>query len=108
MKLQVFAIRDIKGEYYFHPMYSENTQTALREFSDLINGKDNRFAAHPEDYMFFHLGEWDNKTGVITYKKEPSSLGIGIDFAKNKPVLPEIKEFKREEVHAEVTNNGSE
>lgn len=60
--LGMFTIFDSKAEAYLQPFFSENAETAKREFGAAVNGEGN-FAQFAEDYALFELGEFSQEFG---------------------------------------------
>lgn len=80
MKTKVFSVYDSKAEMYLKPMHLNTTAEALRAFQDAVNNQETSMYHHPEDYTLFHLGEWDNSTGVYKNNQTPVSLGVAVEF----------------------------
>lgn len=60
----VFTIYDSKGDVYTLPSFSQNIETARREFRTQINSPDAGYLyEYAEDYTLFYLGEYDRTTG---------------------------------------------
>ena len=66
MKLQIFAVFDVKAEVYSSPSFLPNRGLALRSLSDIVADPSTGISQHPEDYSLYKLGEFDNVSGVIT------------------------------------------
>lgn len=76
---KIFSVRDLKAEAYLQPFFSANTNTATRAFQDACRQADSPFAKHPEDYMLFELGLFDDVSGEVE-SITPKALGIGTEF----------------------------
>lgn len=79
-KLQIFTVRDSKAEAFMSPFFMQANGQAIRAFADSVNGQNEQFSKHPEDYSLWHLGSYDEATGVITCLDVPVCLGKGVDF----------------------------
>ena len=77
MELQICSIRDSKAEAHLNPMFFQSTPQAVRSFSDAVNDPQTDFSKHPEDYMLFHLGSFDPRTGRIELLTQPLALISG-------------------------------
>lgn len=66
MKLMMFSVYDEKAEIYNKPFHFPNMETMKRTMIDLVMKKDNDVGKHPEDYLCFCIGEFDEDTGVLT------------------------------------------
>lgn len=67
MKYQIFTVKDLAVGAFGRPMFMQSSGQALRSFSDEVNraADDNQMFKHPEDFSLFHLGSWDEETGVF-------------------------------------------
>lgn len=63
--LQVLAIRDRQLNGYMQPFTAHTVGLGLRAFSDLVNANDSEMHKHPEDYELYHVGEFDEQTGIL-------------------------------------------
>ena len=79
-KLQVFTVRDTKAEAYMAPFFMQARGQAIRAFVDSVNGQNEQFSKHPEDYSLWHLGSYDENTAVFDLLPTAECLGKGIDF----------------------------
>lgn len=80
MKLVIVAVRDSAVDAFMQPFFVHHTGAAVRGFQDEVNRKDSPFAAHPEDYVLFELGAFDDSTGSVTMIEQPRQLARGVDF----------------------------
>jgi len=62
---QIFAIRDAKAEAFHTPFYAPTQGAAIRTISDYANEKGSPLNNHPEDYMLFQLGAYNELSGEI-------------------------------------------
>lgn len=65
MNMQMFAILDAVAQHHTQPFCSTNSATASREFANTINEKGTKFFTNPEDYSLYHIGQYDQDTGVL-------------------------------------------
>lgn len=79
-KLIICAIHDTKAEAYMNPFYMRSDAEAIRAFGDAIEKGDTPLTQHPEDFVLYHLGEFDQTTAAIHY--EYKALASGVDFKK--------------------------
>ena len=61
----MFSIYDSKAKSYLPPFHMPNDDMALRVFQDCVSDPNHAFGKHPEDYTLFHLGSFDDETGII-------------------------------------------
>jgi hypothetical protein len=64
-KLNVYAIRDTKTEAYARPFYLQNDDVMKRALINSIADEQSLFHTNTEDFQCFHLGTFDEKTGII-------------------------------------------
>ena len=60
---------------------------AVRSFIDEVNNRESAMCAHPEDYVLFHLADYDDETGEFS----PTERGI-VSLARGKDVQRDAKE----------------
>lgn len=65
--LQVCAIRDVAVNAFNRPFFVQSLGLACRVFEDEVrrSSPDNPMTAHPADFALFHLGEFDEESGVF-------------------------------------------
>lgn len=71
-KLQLFAIRDRVVGSYHRPFTAANEFEAQRMVLSVMQNDDNQLHHHPDDFSLYHLGEYDQITGVINAFVEPT------------------------------------
>lgn len=81
MKLTICSIQDTRAAAWMNPMFFQSAQQAIRSFEDAVNQKDSEFGRHPEDYILFRLGEFDQRTGEIELEG-PESLVLGSNLQR--------------------------
>lgn len=80
MIIKAFAIRDTKADAYMQPFFCATNGMAVRAFKDGVNDDKSPFFKHPEDYVLFELGTYDDSSGVLSSLSSPVSLGVGIEY----------------------------
>jgi hypothetical protein len=69
MSKQLYSLYDSKSETWSASPFAHNARgDAIRAFADAVNTKDQKsvLSAHPEDFTLFYVGDYDEKTGVVT------------------------------------------
>lgn len=79
MKMEIFSIYDSVSHVYNQPFFLINKGAALRQFKNMCQDPDTQISLNPSDFTLYHLGSWDN-TKCTMDKKDPKSLGNGIEF----------------------------
>lgn len=90
-RLQVLAVRDRAADVYGRPFFTPSLGTAIRSFSDHLNGKeDSEMVKHPEDFDLYHLAVFDDETGQFECLSQPKMIAIGKDTAIPRPKTAEM------------------
>lgn len=83
MKTNLFCVFDSAADRFTEPWPAPTVELALRRFRHTVNQEGNDIAMFPEDYTLFHIGEFDQETGLIEAFPSPRSLGVAITFKEN-------------------------
>lgn len=86
MKIKMFTVYDIKAKSYLPPFYMQSTGQAMRTFEDTVNDPDHAFGKHPEDYVIFEVGTFDDQSCTFELHKSPITLAKAIELI-NQPDL---------------------
>lgn len=72
----VVAVRDSAANAFARPFVVPTPGMAIRSFTDEVNRRDeaNSMFKHPDDYVLFELGSFDDESGVITSLPSPRQL----------------------------------
>ena len=65
MNLLLYVIRDSVSGVYDRPMTSRSEGEMMRSFGDIAADKKHPIGAHPEHYSLWHVGLYNDNTGVI-------------------------------------------
>ncbi len=87
MKLLVFAVFDAAAEAFLTPMFFNTKGEAIRTFADACNAEDHQFRRHADDYTLFHLGMYDQSTGLLEALATPDSMGLALQFIEKLEVV---------------------
>lgn len=80
MIIQIFSVFDSKAAAFTQPFFSHNLVTGIRAFSDVCQDASHTFAKHPEDFSLFHLGSFDDQSGLLEPFAAPENLGLARQF----------------------------
>ena len=83
MKLNVYSVKDVKVAF-LQPFFMQNNALAHRAFVSTINTPGNPIAQYPQDHELWHIGTFDDETGLLTPCK-PQLLFLGSDLKEVKP-----------------------
>ena len=72
MKTKLYVIRDIQANRDLNIMQREKDEVAIRDFTRMcsaVPSQDNPFAATPEDYTLYRVGEYDDEIGTGNFEE---------------------------------------
>lgn len=101
MELKIYSIYDKAAKAFTQPFFMHNKGLAIRAFSDNVNSEqENNISKHPEQFLLYEMGQWDDVTGVIIpYSDDKRELlGTGLDFkqeTETTDLINEIRELKK-------------
>lgn len=65
MLLQVVSIKDMASECFSQPSFVPTIGAAVRSFSDLLADSNSMCSKHPEDFVLFHVGVFNDELGFL-------------------------------------------
>lgn len=77
--LKVCAVFDIAVESYGNPVFVRAIGEAIRSFTDEMSRDGSAIAAHPTDYALYHIGDYDESSGLLIACTPPRRLISGSD-----------------------------
>lgn len=77
---QIFAIYDNKAQAFMQPFYATNVGLALRIFADNVANPESIMHKHPNDFVIYQVGSFDDQTGEMINNEQNVNLGMAIDF----------------------------
>lgn len=77
---KVYSIKDIKVDAFMQPFFLPTDGAALRAFGDEVKKSDSNLHQHPEDYVLYALGVWDDQIGSLQPFDAPRSLGVASEY----------------------------
>lgn len=83
MKLNVYTVYDDAAAAYLQPFFFSTNAQAIRGFSELANDANHAFCKYAGQYTLFHLGSFDQDTGLFDLHATPHMLGKAIEFRIN-------------------------
>lgn len=69
MIMHAYAIYDRKALIYHMPYFAITNAVAVRTLSDAVSDPNSTFSRHPNDYVLYDVGEFDDSNGLF----KPSS-----------------------------------
>lgn len=80
MLLKVFSVRDMKAEAFLQPYFSPTQGAALRAFGDACAKSDSPFYMHPNDYVLYEIGSYEDSDGLLSPVVPVKMLACAADF----------------------------
>lgn len=74
MTLEMFSIKDGAVAAYAQPFFARSRAEAVRILQDTMASGDHQFARHPADFELFHMGTFDDQTGLVTTNDTPEHV----------------------------------
>lgn len=71
---QILAIKDQKAEYFMDPQTYKTIGEAERTFQQIANDPKTLVHTNPEDFVLFHIGEFDTSKGVVHHNAVPKPI----------------------------------
>lgn len=65
MILRCYSIYDRKAVQYHPPFFASTDGAAVRSLSDLVNDTNTQVGRHPNDYVLFFIGDYDDQKGAM-------------------------------------------
>lgn len=88
--MKIFAMLDVKANYFMQPFPEKSTVSALRGFEVAVNNADSMFSRFPDDFCLIELGEFNQETGEISPLSSPVNLGTARTVLKA-PAMSEAR-----------------
>ena len=82
MLIKVFAVLDVKTGVYSHPYFMPTTGAMMRAWVDHVNSQNSAIGKHPEDYVLFCLGDYDDSKGQFINALAPENLGVAAEVVR--------------------------
>ena len=82
MEMKAYSIRDAKAEVFNTPFFNKTHGEAERNFQQLVKDEKSLVSKYPEDYDLYHLGNYDDRTGVFYPLDTPQHITKAIAFIK--------------------------
>lgn len=70
MKQNVYSIYDMAAAIYMRPFFVQSDGQATRLFGDLAMDAEGEIGKHPEDYVLYKIGSFNDHSGLI----EPNNV----------------------------------
>lgn len=88
MLWQMGALYDTKARAYRPPFFVAHMDVALRSIREAVNQPGHELNRHASDFLCYHLGTFDDETGVVETMARPVNHGC-IAVMRAAEVLPQ-------------------
>lgn len=105
MKINVYSVFDVKAAVYANPFYMPNDAVAVRGFVGAVNSPESMLYKHPEDYMLYRLGTFDDSIGLMTAENPPVCICTAASVKVNKVPKVVDPELVSEKTHIAASVN---
>lgn len=85
---ELIAVYDIKAQIYGKPVCAQSHASAIRSFGDAVNDQNTEYNKHPEDFILFAIGQYDDSTGNFEQDK-PKELAKALALKELPDANPE-------------------
>lgn len=93
MILKVFSTRDMKAEAFLQPFFMPTQGAALRAFDDACQKSDSPFYMHPNDFVLYEIGSYNDSDGVLTALHPVKLMACAADFIQKSVSPVPVKDF---------------
>jgi hypothetical protein len=76
----IYAVYDCKAEAFAAPAPVKTEGLARRSFGGQANDPDSQLNQYPQDFRFYCIAMWDERTGKFENLPEPKDLGLARDY----------------------------
>lgn len=63
MRLSVFTVFDVAVNAFLRPFFTRSKGEAIRSFTEAVGDPKSEFCKHPDDYILYELGTFDDIEG---------------------------------------------
>lgn len=82
MKRLLLSVHDSKAKVFFNPFTATTVEAACRSFAVAANDDGTEISRYPADFTLFHVGYFDDETGVVESLIPAVNLGNASMYAK--------------------------
>lgn len=80
MTLEIFSVFDSKAEAFGQPFFAPTVAVAIRSFVGSAQSASAQLAQYPADFVLYHVGTFDQATGVLAVKDSNVAIGDGLQL----------------------------
>ena len=82
---KIYTFKDTLAETYSDLNIYKNDMVACRTFSDMCRNDKSPLYVHPENYIMYCVGTWDENTGTLV-SHEPIEIAKATNYTVNKDI----------------------
>lgn len=86
MRHEILVVFDNKAGYYWPPVVVRTIAQGVRSFANSANSLDSDVGKNPDDFSLFHIGSFDDHTGLVEAVSPHRNLGLASTFINDVPV----------------------
>lgn len=64
--MNVYTIKDLASETFLRPFCMPTDRDAIEGFKHVCNEDDTQYSNHPQDFNLVSIGNFDERTGLLT------------------------------------------
>lgn len=87
MIVMAYSLFDEKAGVFSPPFFVGTEGLALRAVTDLVTDNRTTVARHPEDFVLYELGTFDDQTGIVESSR-PRPVVKVVSLVPQQPRLP--------------------
>lgn len=96
MEVRSYSIYDTKAQAFNAPFFAANDEVAIRMSRDAVNRQEGVYAAHPEDFVLYHVGGFNDQTGELVGYNPAIHVCSFLELVDQKPLMPNLFEPQSE------------
>lgn len=87
-----YSVRDKAVEAFLPPFFVRHTGEAIRSFADAVLDEKHQFNKHSSDYTMYHIGTFDDVSGVFSALADPVRVISALEIATPSPSISPTKD----------------
>lgn len=95
MELNIYSIYDSAAKSYATPFFMPNDGLAIRAFSDNANDGESVISKHPDQFVLYKIGQYNDQTAKLDHYDPLVNLGIAATFKTETPEQSELMAIQR-------------
>lgn len=71
---RAYSVKDLKAGAYAPPFFMPRPEVAIRAFGDAVVNTDQLMRRHPDDFVLYCVGEFDDNLGLMAGYESPEPV----------------------------------